>query len=433
MAAGVDLFDREGSSWQERLDLIVETMRAISRETNPHDMVAAYTERMSWMRMGRVISLSRRGVEPPKFVLARDTHWKTQPNPWQERDQLPVLEGGLLGELVYSNEVRLIQDLEVDDDDPAADRLRGFGSLVALPVFDHGEALNVVIFLREGRNAFDPEDLPHWVWMTNLFGRATHNLVLSDEVKRAYAMLDTELRLIADIQRSLLPSALPQIPNLDLAAYYRPATRAGGDYYDFFPLPDGTWGVLIADVSGHGSPAAVEMAITRTLAHIAAQEMSEPGPILETVNRHLAARGSAARGAFVTAFLGAYDPHARTLRYASAGHHAPRLKRCSDGSLFGLDVAGGPPLGVIQDPRFREERTELVVGDQILFYTDGITEAFNDAHEMFGRERLDRTIENCGIDSQALIDSVLEGLSRFTNGRELADDLTLLVARVTAD
>ncbi|MHC4819959.1 MAG: PP2C family protein-serine/threonine phosphatase [Planctomycetota bacterium] len=418
MSEGVDLFDREGSTWQERLDLIVETMRAISQETNPHAMVAAYSQRMRWMRMGRVISLCRRGVEPPKFVLARDSHWETQPNPWHERDQLPVLEGGLLGELAYGNDVRLIQDLQVRDDDPAADRLRGYRSLVALPVYDRGEALNVVVFLRESRDAFDPEDLPHWVWMTNLFGRATHNLVLTDEVKRAYAMLDAELRLIADIQRSLLPPALPQIPGLDLAAYYRPATRAGGDYYDFFPLPDGNWGVLIADVSGHGSPAAVEMAITRTLAHIAAQEMSEPGPILESVNRNLAARGSSARGAFVTAFLGAYDPQARTLRYAS---------------LFGLEVAGGPPLGVIQGPQYREEIAELVVGDQILFYTDGITEAFNDANEMFGHDRLDKTIENCGISAQALIDSVLEGLGRFTDGREVADDLTLLVARVTGD
>ena len=433
MNEGVDLFDREGSTWQERLDLIVETMRAISLETNPHDMVAAYTERMRWMRMGRVISLSRRGIEPPKFVLARDSSWEKQPNPWHERDQLPVLEGGLLGELAYGNEVRLIQDLKVADDDPAADRLRGYGSLVALPVYDRGEALNMVVFLREGRNAFDPEDLPHWVWMTNLFGRATHNLVLTDEVKRAYALLDAELRLIADIQRSLLPPALPQIPGLDLAVHYRPATRAGGDYYDFFRLPDGAWGVLIADVSGHGSPAAVEMAITRTLAHIAAQEMSEPGPMLDSINRNLAARRIVARGAFVTAFLGAYDPQARTLRYASAGHHPPRLKRCSDGSLFGLEAPGGPPLGVIPTPRYREERTELIVGDQLLFYTDGITEAFNDAGEMFGCERLDKTIENCGIDAQALIDSVLDGLNRFTNGRELADDLTLLVARVTAD
>ncbi|MHC4548682.1 MAG: PP2C family protein-serine/threonine phosphatase [Planctomycetota bacterium] len=433
MAKLVDLWDRTESTWQERLDYIVETMREMSRKTNPHEMVAAYTLRMRALNLGRMLSLTRRGVEPPKFILARDSRWGTQPNPWRQREDLPVLEGGLLGQMAYGNKVWYLPDLHVDADDPHVDRLRGFRSLFAVPVFDGGEALNVMVFLRKPPDAFDPETLPQMVWMTNLFGRATHNLVLSDEVKRAYEALDRELKLIADIQRSLLPPELPEIPHLDLAAYYRPTTRAGGDYYDFFPLRDGSWGILIADVSGHGSPAAVEMAITRTLTHVAAQTETEPEQILAFLNRNLVARGSAARGAFVTAFCGAYDPETRELRCSCAGHHPPRLRRCSDGSLFGLGGSGGPPLGVVAGQRFEVARHRLVVGDQIIFYTDGITEAFNRDREMFGLDRLDRTLENCSLDAGALIDTVLDELNRFTNGREVADDLTLLVARVTAD
>ena len=97
--------------------------------------------------------------------------------------------------------------------------------------------------------------------MSSLFGRATHNLVLRNELKQTYDIVERELKVVADIQRSLLPQVLPKIPNLELAAYYRTSRWAGGDYYDFFPLPDGRWGILVADVSGHGTPAAVMMAI----------------------------------------------------------------------------------------------------------------------------------------------------------------------------
>ena len=108
--------------------------------------------------------------------------------------------------------------------------------------------------------------------MSSLFGRATHNLVLRNELKQTYDIVERELKVVADIQRSLLPQVLPKIPNLELAAYYRTSRWAGGDYYDFFPLPDGRWGILVADVSGHGTPAAVMMAICHSLAH------SLPGP-----------------------------------------------------------------------------------------------------------------------------------------------------------
>ena len=144
--------------------------------------------------------------------------------------------------------------------------------------------------------------------MSNLFGRATHNLVLSEQLKKAYDELDAEIRVIGDIQRSLLPTELPKIPTMDLAADYQTSRRAGGDYYDFFPLPDGRWGIWIADVSGHGPPAAVLMAVTHSIAHAFSGPPSPPGNFLSHVNYHLATRYTAASGTFVTAFYGIYDP-----------------------------------------------------------------------------------------------------------------------------
>jgi sigma-B regulation protein RsbU (phosphoserine phosphatase) len=431
MSRSLDFFDRSRGDWRERLDFMVETMREVSRHTDPESMVRAYSERMRRIRGGRLLSLTRRGVEPPRYLIARDSSWKESIDPWKEREKLPVLEGGVLGEVMYANEARLIEELELAPDDPAKEILRGYRSLVALPIFDGGEALNVVVFLRKEGEPFDPETLPELVWTSNLFGRATHNLVLSEQVRSAYEMVERELKDIAEIQRALLPPSIPAIPGLDVAVHYEPARRAGGDYYDFLALPGGGWGLLIADVSGHGAPAAVEMAITRTLAHLRADSGAAPDQMLGYLNEHLCAHFHQRPGGFVTAFFGAYDPPSRTLRYASAGHPAPRVRRCRDGSLLTLGDVGGLPLGILPGKLYEQGTRELVPGDQVVFFTDGITEAFDADGEQFGTARLDRTLEDCGGDAADLVASVLAGLEAFTRGRERTDDVTLVVARVT--
>src|SRR5690606_15696186 len=114
-----------------------------------------------------------------------------------------------------------------------------------------GVGLNMVCHFRKAPNAYQHDAFPEFVLISNLFGRATHNLVLGAQLKDSYDELDRELQTVAAIQRSLLPLALPDIPRTSLAAHYSTSRRAGGDYYDFFPLPDHRWGILLADVSGH--------------------------------------------------------------------------------------------------------------------------------------------------------------------------------------
>ena len=117
-------------------------------------------------------------------------------------------------------------------------------SLLAIPHFEGGRVLNMVVTGSRQPDAFDPERLPEMFWLSNLFGRATQNLVLSEQVQAAYAAVDQELQIVADIQRSLLPRKLPQVPTLDLAVHYQTSRRAGGDYYDFFKVPGGKLGIL---------------------------------------------------------------------------------------------------------------------------------------------------------------------------------------------
>ena len=418
--------------WKQRLHHIVETMREMSGQTDPQQMVAAYVARMrKLLPTDRTVTLSRRDIPPPDFLITRSSLWKEPVNPWKEKHKLPRLSGGLLGELLYGDEPQQIDDLEVAPDDPAAEYFAGQRSLIALPLYDQGTALNMVILMREKSHSFDRTELPSLVWMSNLFGRATTNLVLKQELQEAYDEVDRDLKAVEDIQRSLLPATLPKIPTMDLAAHYQTSHRAGGDYYDFFPLADGKWGILIADVSGHGTPAAVMMAITHSLAHTQPGPPTPPCRMLCYLNEQLCKRYTGQTGSFVTAFYGIYDPATRTLSYSSAGHNPPRLKHCDDGTMSSLDGAGQVPLGIFAGVSYEEASQKLRPGDQIIFYTDGITEAQNGTGDMFGTERLDQVLEACRPGAKALIDAVLESVADFTAGKAADDDRTILVAKIS--
>jgi sigma-B regulation protein RsbU (phosphoserine phosphatase) len=156
-----------------------------------------------------------------------------------------------------------------------------------------------------------------------------------------------------------------------------------------------------------------------------------PGQVLSYVNRQLACRYTTQSDTFVTAFYGIYDPSQRQITYARAGHTPPRLKRCADGSLASLDDVGGLPLGISAGETYRESSLQLVPGDQVVFFTDGVPEARNPAGEMFGQERLDEVLSECSLVASALLGVVLEAIERFTEGRPADDDRTLLVARIS--
>lgn len=419
--------------WQQRLDIIVDTMREISRQTDPQVIGRLYAERMinKLNPMDGYASLSRRDLEFPYYRITRSTTWKEPINPWTDRDRLPLLDRGLFGELLYADRPRIIDDLRVADDDPAREYFAGMRSLVAIPHYDNGVGLNMAILMRKEPHGFSREDLPEQVWINNLYGRATHNLVLAEKLKAAYDALDGEMKIVADLQRSLLPSPLPKIPTMGVAAHYQTSHRAGGDYYDFFPLPNDQWGILIADVSGHGTPAAVLMAVTHTIAHTYPGPPCPPGKLLAHVNQTLATRYTGETGAFVTAFYAIYDPATRTMRYASAGHPPPRLKRCSDGTLDLLDRVQALPLGIFEGEDYREAKMDLVPGDQLVFYTDGVTESENAAGEQFGLARLDTVLANCSVGAGDLLRDVLRELETFTEGRPALDDRTVLVLKVS--
>lgn len=418
--------------WQDRLSQIMETMRELSNQTDPQAMVREYYERMRQVNphIDRRLAMSRRGLEYPMFRITRFSEWDEDINPWTEPNRLPLLSGGILAELIYGNEPRIINDLVVDPNDPAAAYLAGQRSLQSIPLMDQGQSLNMSLHTRQVPNGFSHEHLAEAVWLANLFGRATNNLVLARQLKEAYEVIDQELKAVARIQRSLLPKQLPDIPHLQLAAHYQTAQRAGGDYYDVFPLKDGHWGLLIADVSGHGTPSAVIMAVIHSIAHAYPGPPNSPGQMLSYLNERLCQYYVDDGGTFVTAFYGIFDPQTLTLTYSSAGHNPPRLRSIERKEIWSLDQAQTLPLGVSTQFVAPEATIALHTGDLLILYTDGIVEATNSEKDFFGLERVDAELSSCVADPQAVITSLTKAVDHFTGNSDPSDDRTIVVCRV---
>jgi sigma-B regulation protein RsbU (phosphoserine phosphatase) len=416
--------------WQARLAHIDETMREISKYTDPQQMVMAYARRMRGsLAPGHTLALSRRELDKPLVRLTRATLWSKQPDPWKERHMLPVFEGGILSELVHGDKPVVVPRFRADASDPAYEYLRHAKSLVAVPHFEDGQSLNMVVHTSFDENGFDVEKFPEFVQISMLFGRSTKNLVLSRDLKDAYDVLDRELKTVQDIQLSLLPTEAPAIATLDIATHYQTSTRAGGDYYDFFKLPDNRWGILVADVSGHGTPAAVLMAIVHAIAHLMPGEPMPPDRAMEFVNRALSSRYTRGGGDFVTMIYGVYDDKARTLSFANAGHPSPLLRE-ADGTISSIEHPdAGFPLGIVEDATYGAHTVQLKPGQTLAIYTDGITEAFNSKHEMFGDARL-RAAMSQGATPGDTLSAIIESVGMFAGLAARSDDRTLVVAGV---
>src|SRR5687768_8374807 len=193
-------------SWQEELEIIDRTMKTISGMTDPEALVTAYFNGIGALMPGNdYLSVSRRDVEPPNFIVTRSSRFTEHLNPWTQRERLPKLSGGLVGEIVYANKPVLIADLpaRLADDDPCHFYLQGFRSALALPQYDDGQSINVTLMLLPPGMEFDPAMIPMLHWQANLFGRGTTNLVLRNRLATALASLDRELQVVGDIQRSL--------------------------------------------------------------------------------------------------------------------------------------------------------------------------------------------------------------------------------------
>jgi len=422
-------FDAAAKS-SDQLPLVEEIVREISLHTDPQTMVSFFRRRARSLFGGDgSISLSRRGLETPAYRITRSTTWTHDVNPWEQPHLLPAFSGGALADLIYEGEARSVSDFRAAGDEPAREYLGDVRSLMALPLYDNGEALNMVVRFSNAPGGFDHVNLADALLTANLFGRATSSLVIAKKLEAAYAQLDFDLKRVARMQRALLPSRLPDMAGLDIAVSYRAAARAGGDYYDFFDLGGGRWGMLIADVSGHGTPAAVVMAVLRTILHGRCHTCGTPADLLSEANRQLMDQSDPHDGTFVTACYLVYDPKDGSLVYTCAGHNPPLLVD-RNAVVRELDCAQSLPLGVDKNATFGLAEAGLTSGDTLLLYTDGITEATGESGEPYGRRRLLSCVCQDAPNAQYIIDCVSRRLLAFTGTRDQDDDRTLVALRV---
>ena len=238
--------------------------------------------------------------------------------------------------------------------------------------------------------------------------------------------LETEVQLARQIQQTFLPESLPQFSEWELAARWKTARQVGGDFYDVFNLPDNKLGLFIADVSDKGVPAALFMALTRTLVRAAIVETESPAEALRRVNELLVP--DTKQGMFVTAVYAVLDMDAGELTYVNAGHNPPLWVR-SDGSMESL-TRTGVALGAAENMHYDQRIILLGKDDCILFYTDGLTESYNNDGDFYGEERLAQALKagHCSS-AHGLIDAVEKSLLDFVQDLPPADDLTMLVLR----
>jgi sigma-B regulation protein RsbU (phosphoserine phosphatase) len=258
--------------------------------------------------------------------------------------------------------------------------------------------------------------------------------------------LEHELELARNLQRRILPDRFPEHPLVSFAARSRPARKVGGDFYDVIPLSDGLIGLVMADVSDKGMPAALYMALARSLIRAEALRergcvedqlravRSEPRPqasprrVLLNVHRLLMEMSRAE--VFVTVFYGVLDPVTGSLIYARAGHDRPLVLEPATGCCQPL-AAGGMALGFVEDVYLDEARVDLHPGEVLILYTDGLTDAESPEGEFFGVERLRQTICRAGaIGAHALCDFVFEQVVEFQAGAGQFDDMALLVVGI---
>ena len=238
--------------------------------------------------------------------------------------------------------------------------------------------------------------------------------------------LEREIDVARRIQSSLMPETSPDIPWLDIASHWQAARQVSGDFYDFIPLAEGRWGIVIADVADKGFGAALFMALCRTIIRTVAFSRTDPVETLLRANEIIC--NDAHSDLFVTVFYAIWDPHTQTMTYANGGHNPPILLR-ADGKAS-LLKGKGVALGVIPTIQIDRLETKLRPQDTIIFYTDGVTEAINEVYDEFGVERLNLVAAaNHPRSADTILQAITHAVSDHAGETPQFDDITLVILK----
>lgn len=415
-------------SARDRLAFLAEASAVLSRSLNTNAAMSELAEltvpRLAdWcvvdlLEQGELQPVAASHHDPTKLDSVR--RWRANHSPSLAHGPDRVVQTGE-SELITDIDDALLQAAAEDDDHLQLLRSLDFRSAVIVPLVARGTVLGALTLIHDAES-----------------GRrhTADDLALTEELAGRAAVALDNARLFQDratvasvLQRALLPPELPQVPGVEVAARHQPAAEMviGGDFYDVFENADGSWTVLIGDVCGKDTTAASLTALARHSARAAVTHDSDPAAVLHVMNEAFRQHGSAEQFCTAVCVRLRSGPERIDLECAVAGHPPPLLLR-PDGSTEAVR-ATGPLVGLFEDAAFPPESATLGLGETLVLYTDGVTEARRE-EELFGEARLAAALgQRPALEADALADEVLRAVAGFDNGDRRDDVAVLTVQR----
>jgi sigma-B regulation protein RsbU (phosphoserine phosphatase) len=419
-------------SGDPRFPRLMEFVPSLQKCRTPHEALVRFCLHLKESYPGYAhLALSTRGLPPGQYrvwaLIGDDGIEYIEPvDPWERLD-LPILQGGALGQITARRIPQFVRDLNWGEGAEVDRRLLSYRDLIAVPLPDEQIPVNWYMRLSRQPDRLTRADLEQCVPRVGLAAALFGSIQVSHELAKAQKYINAEVERMARIQRALLPASMPAIPGLRIDVSYKTYARVGGDFYDVFPLggPDDPWCILIGDASGHGPSAAVVAAIVQAVLEDCARTAVGPADLLGKLNRRLCRKRI--EGSFVTAFLAFYYPAARKLSYSNAGHPAPLIADAG-GRVGQLNSVRHPPLGVDASLSFAQASTKLHAGQDLVLYTDGVSEAADPDGNEFGTGGIRASL--VASEEASVVNRLRKALTAHRQGRRPGDDQTILAIHV---
>lgn len=401
---------------------LLEFSDRLLRQRDLDDLISYLVAQVTQLLSADACALLLPAEEPGFLEFRALSGWRTDPG--ADRRLVPTDGSSGPGFVMRTQRPIVAQDIQEHDPAPWVPGWlvqEGFRGHAIVPLVAEETSIGVLVVNQRQPRLLREEELREVQLMANQAAIAIEKARLHSEEVKVQA-LERELEIGRQIQLSLLPDAPPEVSGWEFAAYYRAAREVGGDFYDFFSLPNHPekQGVVIADVTGKGVPAALFMARAGSVIRTTALTGLRPSA---NQNDEIAAE------LFVTTFYGLLETDTGRLVYANAGHSRPLWLPAESNACRELPT-GGILVGAFPGIRLDEGQIDVAPGDLLVFYTDGITEAMDADREFFGEERLRAVIDaNAGASAQEALEAIVEAVSNFGNGAAQSDDLTLCVIR----
>lgn len=396
---------------QEVLNLVMDTLDSLI----PYDAAGIYVIHSNPRRVHGIAAATEVGIFRAEAMRGYDI---------DELKDLHLKMGeGIIGHVGATGEPYISPD--VHNDPRYVNAREETRSEMVAPIIANDEVIGVFDLESDRLNAYTDDDLQVLLLLASQVAIIIEKVMLHEQLIEK-KRLEGQLEVARQVQLELLPPADPHLEGFDISAYNFPTEEVSGDYYDWVRIYEDQIGIVIADVSGKGVPAALLMAFLRASLRAATHIGYAPHISMSKVNYLL--WESIERNQFVTAFYGVLDASNKTLAYSNAGHNPP-LMMDADGSSRFIE-RGGLPLGMFRDTRYYEYYLSLEPGQTLVTYTDGVTEATSESGEEYGRERLVQAVrQGRHLPAREMIDFIQQDVLAWTNGRGANDDVTFFIIK----